>query len=733
MLRGRKVKHEGVHDAVLAGLLRESPTAKRALAKRLQQDAGGPGTTIAFQEIYSIGHGAANGITAVVLDPSAWSNEEVRETCEQDVFQLCLAKLMEVGHDHEGRAMKGVARLMAVDALKLHEFLDEDTFDVILATLDYRNSVELKSQATLATAKYLEVAEAAGSSALTNFVTSKVKSGTNEDLVMAFSAAAAVFPVATSVAAALFLVEGFLTSLIPLLEKKAQSAKVEHAALEMLSAACLDTACCDAIRKNCRSWLQHILETGSDERSGLAAVILAKLANPSLKDESDTSQYEIRLGNLVTRLQDMLKHESRADKQGAIEGLAYASASPKVKEGLTNDPDFLREILQNLSSSKHDPIIAFGCLTLLNNLSRYPPKMSEEQKRMSQLKAYANASKEATEPDPLDQEPAVKQRCVTLVENSAVSAIVAVGKSLSPASITLAFGILLSLSWPQSNRGTIAQQGGVKLLLQLYTRLTSTAPESIRARHTAAHALARILTSIDPALVFPASGNPSIMASVRPIVSLLTEDPALGDEGPRDLLPTFEALLALANLLVAPVSGVADLLIRLALTKIEELLLHDNAGLRRASTQVMTNLTQHPVGTALFSDGSDPAARRLYVLLALSGSEDLETRKAAGGALAMLTESEGVAKAILNLERGPYLLLAMLEDTEADVLYRGVVCVANLALADGPTGELARSKLNDLGLGAKLDSIQKTSHSDEISGIVTQIIQGSQDQNQKTT
>lgn len=719
VINARNVKNTDLQDEIFSGLLRESLTAKEVLARRLQQGAGGPGTTVAFDEMYDIGEGAANALTAVVLDPSAWSSEESRRSCEEDVFQLYLAKLLEVGHDNEGRAMKGIARLLAQDAPRLYKLLDEETFEIILSALDYRNPVDIKSRATLATAKFLEVSPAAGQKYLTNFVTSQVGKAKHENLIMAFSAAAAVFPVACSVAAELFLVEGFLPSLIPLLERKVKSRKVEHAALEMLSAACLDSACREAINKHCLDWLRQTLDKGEDERSGLAAVTLAKLANPHIQDNQSQTRYEDRLEDLVSRLRGMLLDHPQGDEAESIEGLAYASANPKVKEKLINDSELLRKLLKDLSNSKKESMTAFGCLSLIHNLSRYLPNLSQEQKKVAELKAYANSSKPSSEPDPLDQEPAVTRRCKVLIDAGTVSTISTIGKTLSPASITLVFNILLALSWPQSHRGIIAQQGGAKLLLQLYTRITSTSPESVRARQTAAHALARILISIDPVLVFPASSHPSVVSTIRPIVSLLSDD--IDGEGPRDLLPTFEALLALANLLVAPTPAVADLIVRLALQTLESLILHDNVSIRRATTQVITNLVQHPVGVNLFADESDAAGRRLHVLLALSGTEDLETRKAAGGALAMLTESEGCVKSILGMDRGVFLLCSILEDSEEDMLHRGVVCVANLATAPEPLGTLAKDKLKAQDVHGKLKKVEQGPKSMDLLGVLAQL------------
>ena len=709
-----------IQDAVLAGLLRESRAAKAAFAKRLQGDDGGAGTTIAFEQIYNIGSGAANGIILVVLDRSMWSSEAAREACERDVFQLYLAKLMEVGDDHDGRAMKSISRLLAADAPRLSKLMDEDTVDMILSKLDYRNSPEIKSQATLAVAKYLEAAESKGQFALTKYVTSKIAKQKNEDLVLAFSAAAAVFPVAPAMASSLFLVEGFVSSLPPLLEKRARSEKVEHAALEMLSAACVDSACREAITKDCTVWLRQTMEAGKGEQSGLAAIVLAKLSGPS-NHQTDVpkDQSEQSIENLVPKLQNMLVSESPVEKQGSLEGLAYASVQPNIKAQLANDKHFLEDLLKILLDSTKGTSTAFGCLTILNNLTRYPPNLSEEQKRMTQLKAYANAAagaaKSTTKLDPYEKESAVTARCKQVLDCKAIATLIRVGKSLSQASIALVFNIVLSLAWPQPHRGVIAQQGGVKLLLELYTRITDTGVASIRALHIAAQALARILTSVDPRLVFPRSTTPNESSAVRPLISLLSESPSLADDGPRDMLPTFEALLALANLLVDPYSdasgGSANLIARLVQPALDELILHDNVRIKRAATQLVPNLVQHLDGISLFADNSAPAARRLHILLALSGDEDLETRKAASGAIASICGHEPVVSAILVQERGMELLLAILEDTDDDVVYRGAFAVTEILSIDGTTGASAVNKMKALGVEDRLVSIIETSKS----------------------
>lgn len=691
VLKGKNTSERATQNGIIARLLRDSSAARAALATRLQQSP-----TLVFSEIYEIGSDASSGIATVVLDSSVWSKEATRDACERDVFQLFLAKLMEAGHDLDGRALRGISKLLATDAEKLHVLLDEDTFSAILGCLDYRLSVEVRSQATLVTAKYLEASEDKGQLNLSKFISTRVARHNGEDLVLAFSAAAAIFPLVPSTASALFLTGGFVPSLVPLLEKRSKSAKVEEAALEMLSAACIDTACREAIRKHCSGWLQYVRDTGLNQRPGLAAVILAKVRG--LTGEQKTKETRDRredADDLVPMFKRMMAENEEHKKQSAVEGLAYASVQPNVKELLSSDQEFLKTFLAVLRGGQASSTIMFGGLTIIDNLTKYLQILSEEQKRISQLKAYANASKALPQTDPLDEENAVTKRCSAVVKAGAVSTLVGISKSLSSTSITIVLNILLSLSKTSSHRATIAQQGGIKLLLQLYMSATGQTEPEIRSRRTAAHALARILISVDPTLVFP-SGSPSLISSIRPLLSLLTEDPDYVTEGPRDLLPPFEALLALTNLASTPSPEAAETIIRLAFPTIEDLQLGSNTMVRRASTELVCNLMTCPSGIEIFADESKAAARRLHILVALADVEDEATRRAAGGALATITEFESTVKGVLAIERGVEILIGLCEDKDEGILHRGVVCIRNLVSTDDPTGKTARERVMNL-------------------------------------
>lgn len=704
VLGGLDIDGNDTQDGIISALLRQSLAARTTLAKQLQES-----TTVAFDKIYEIGDDSANQIVTVVLDPPAWASDSVRWTCEHDVFQLFLAKLMGIGHDL--RALKGISRLLATNAAKLSGLVDEHIFSAILVCLDNRLPIEVRSQATLATAKYLEAAEDKGQLTLSNFISTRVTRHNAEDLVLAFSAAAAMFPLVPSIASALFLTEGFLPSLIPLLEKRSRSEKVETAALDMLSAACVDTTCREAIKKHCTGWLQRVVDAGKDQRPGRAAVILAKVRSSSIHSvepkREDTQARENGVDDLVPMFKRIMVDDEGTDKQNAIEGLAYASVQSHVKERLSSDKDFLKKFLLALRDGQSNITTIYGGLTIIDHLTRYLPVLSEEQKRLAQLKAYANASKGSSKPDILDEDVAVTKRCAALVQAGVMSTLVEIGRSISTASAAIVLNIVLSISKNSSHRGIIAQQGGIKLLLQLYTSITGQTAAEAQSRRIAAHALARILISVNPTLVF-ASGSPPVTSVIRPLTLLLTEDSDHFTEGPRDLLPTFESLLALTNLASAPSPEAAEAIIRLSFPTIEELLL-GTMMIQRASTELVCNLMNCSSGLELFADNSKAAARRLHILLALADVEDDAIRRAAGGALATITEFEGAVQGIVARDRGVEILLGLCEDADEGILHRGVVCVRNIVWADTSIRAKARASVKDRGgVGILKETLQRT-------------------------
>lgn len=689
-------------DEVISGLVRQNASVRQFFSTQLQVSV-----TTFFDEIYPRGDGAAVCLDTVVLDPSVWPAEDTRAHCESELFQLFLAKLMESGHDLDGRALKGITRLLAVDADRLQHLVDDESFEVILMSLDNRLPLELRSQATLATAKYLEVAKEPGEKLFSKLILSMVGKGRHDDFIVAFSAVTAVFPVAPAATANLCLSGEFMEALGPMASRETKSKKLETSFLEMLNAACISKPCREAISKQFSEWLSHTLTNGSDECSELAAVILAKLrASETDQSAGANGQAQVEgdeVFELIQRFKGLMSDPKAEKVSHAVEGLAYSSVKPSTKQQLGEDPTFLRDLVTVIKKRAGDSSVLYGGLMVVLNLTTFLPNLSEEQKKMSQLKDYADAStgKARAAPDIRDQDEAVIARCCALIDAGIMTLLVECGKITLPSIQDLTSKIMLALARNQKSRGTLAQQGAVKLLLSLaIPKQGSSGPIVNETTQTASHALARILISVDPSHVFPTSGFPQITTAVRPLLALLSspETPSFSADQPRDLLPVFESLLALTNLASSPDESAAELIVRQGWSAVEDLLLSGNARVQRAACELVCNLMTCESGVVQFADGSKRAAQRLHILLALTDADDVPTRLAAGGALAMLTEYDAAIAAVLDRPRGVDLLLGLCQEDDDGLVHRGTACLRNLTCAaSGDIGARAKAAVRAAG------------------------------------
>ena len=677
-------------DKIVFGLIKNSAGARKYLAEEIRVSV-----TQSFDKIFDKGDLSADSLATLVLDVNSWPSEDERSRCEADVFQLFVAKLLETGHDDDGRALKNIARLLATDGGKLIDLMDSGTVDAILMSMDIREPLEIRTKAQMAITKYLEIRPNGGQTVVSDFITSKAKNKRNEDFILAFSAAAAIFPISPSFVASLLLTEGFLQSLVPFLQQ-GKSKNLQYAALDMLDAACIDRACREAISKYCTDWLTDVVEKGSDERPGMAAVILTKV-KASGSGESSGPKVSSEDNNKVDQLAERFRHaiisSSGSEMKTAVEGLAYASMRPQVKETLAKDALFLGSFITTVSNNSDNATLVFGALNVLVNLTRYLPTLSEEQKRIYQLKAYADTSKEPPKPDVLDEEEHVKARCIAVQEAGIVPLIVELTKSASVTSLGLITSIFLSLSKNAKSRRVLAQQGALRTLL--LDKITTADPAAQYARN-AAQAVARILISAEPSLAFSKSGFPQMTTAIRPLVSLLSFSDADAGDQPRDYLPVYESLLALTNLCSSEDELVKALVVRSAWERLEDLLLDNKVPVRRATCELICNLTQSKEGALKFMDGSVRASQRIHILLALTDDDDSSTRKAAGGALAILTAYQPVVEAVLDRDRGVDLLLSMCSKDD-EMAHRGVTCIAQLVTTEGQTGERAKEVVRGNG------------------------------------
>ena len=700
-------------DLLTGTLLARNVEARKVLAARFSTNA-----TEVFEMLFARGDETFKALAMIPLEEVVWQSKDAQATAQKDLFQLSVAKLIAAGAEHLERVMQPIARLLSLVPDTISSTIDEGVVDAILSSLDIRVEAPLRSQAMLATSKLLEATKERGEQLFSDFIMSTARKQTNDDLILAFSAAAAAFPVIPVVASRLFLTDGFVQQLVPNLEKnwedgaagKRKSHTLEISALELLSAACVDKSCREAISRYCSHWLDNLTEERQGEHKALAALILAKIS-----DESPET--------INTKLEQLVLSGDTEINQ-AIEGLAYTTLRPKIKEEVASNEKLLQKIVRTLQDRR---TAAFGCLTVLSNITTYRPALTEEQKKMSELKAYANSSKPGPA-DRLDDDANVTARCRKVLDAEVVPALVSCCKqTISPTNVALVVSILLSLAREQKHRAKMAQQGAVKLLLQIKERIAKTDKSTTEAsliERNAAHALARLLISVNPEHIF--SGTLSASSAVSAIAPLLKQDM---DSEQRNLLPTFEALLALTNLASVEDNSVRDLELRLIWEELEDhLLLSSNTLVQRASVELVCNLMPSPnCVTKFVGDGSKREATRMQILLALADVEDLATRRAAGGALAMLTEWDAAVSAILNQQsdsgpRGIKVLLALCADESDEVKHRGFVCVANITNAPGDLGKLSIEKIKQEGGLQILQEALKGTKNRDVLGIGVEVL-----------
>ncbi|PHH83179.1 hypothetical protein CDD82_3226 [Ophiocordyceps australis] len=669
----------------------------------------------------------------------------------EDQTLLAFAQLMEGGQedDETCRELDALTKLLnddynASQANPQHQsicrVIDGDCVDTVLGYLDMRQPDAVRAHATLATSAYLKAAGQDGSKKLSAFFFDRVRRGTYDDYIVAFCVASAIFPVVPELSATLFLSEGFLGSLGPLMRREWKSRKVETACLEMLNTACMNPLCRDAVQKYCVDWLEEVVDQHpqgsgaasdaepkvqgeggsismrrhSEQVQHLAAVILAKLRAVPSKPPHD-GQPRPRVEPAVTSIQDlsaiftkMILRDQDHGTQHSVEGLAYASLQPSVKESIIADTRLLHKLVKTLTLAPPRSPTTYGALSIFLNLTRYRPRLTDEETKMNQLKAYANATDGLPYLDPLDDDEHVCVRCQAVFDAGLVPVLVTHSKNGSPASLSLIVSIIHALAVTKSLRAPLAQQGAVKLLLAAWAMIPSTDEPS---RRMAAQALARILISTNPALVFGGNRPTPINAAIRPLGSIVAPHATAET---RDLLPTFEALMALTNLASLDDEETRRSIIKLCWPDVEEQVMSSNQLVAKAAVELVCNLVQAPEGVALYADATPQASTRIHILLALADADDTGIRSAAGGALASLTGYEPVLRSIVQRDRGVDIILGLCSDPDQGLRHRGVVALYNMVAADGEAGNLARDKVKRQGGVDVLKDCLKQSHNPDV-------------------
>ncbi|GAC95019.1 hypothetical protein PHSY_002594 [Pseudozyma hubeiensis SY62] len=480
----------------------------------------------------------------------------------------------------------------------------------------------------------------------------------------------------------------------------------------------------------------------------------------------------------------------RTVELSCLEVLAYLTVQSSFKERVAEDEQLLdvlctgfkmttprtsdRDLTTDIDSRRFHGALQLGLVTILSNVTAYPPVFTAEEKQVRRLRKFANAQgdKQGGSQAQQDEEPEtaarVEQRCTAVFEAKGIETLCAIAVTGPPPSsskissedtkdvaswkvnpsksVRRACGAaLLALLTKQDRimRGKAVQQGALKAVLALsapilhalQTKQSKAGGIFARASEASAtaevsaedlaplQALAKLLISLNPSLLFPSSDGLLSVASVT--CSLLLCPSA-------SRLQKFEALLALTNL----ASLSPEVCMRIAQFSLEhaeeaeggegkdanqvfsttsvlaqaceQLLMEDHVMVRRAWIELLVNLLQveavfgyfvavdRPSAAKSASEPQDRLCLRLRMLLGLSeadewaymkknkttatnetsdpssegdggGEASLATRMASLAVLATVTESSTAIEALLTLERlFPVLLGNLVLDRSED-------------------------------------------------------------------
>jgi hypothetical protein len=533
------------------------------------------------------------------------------------------------------------------------------------------------------------------------------------------------------------------------------------------------------------AWLKGGLR-GTSELGALCAVALSKLSRSEqsgeqesvLGDEQSRKHLDSQLvRRLISTVVETPSFESLRSSivLAAVEGLAYATLTPGNKVACTASGAFLRALMALSSTppqSSSMPItpvsempayttpppssaLIYGVAVILANVTSRPPRLTAEQTQVAKLRAMAasgqrSTSAAAVEEDPLDSKDEVEKRVQAVYDAGVVQAIRGFVLVESPLVKETLGKLILALVDEPSHRVRFLQEGGFRSLSILVRDLVASPSPNPNAADVVPattlptiQALAKLTITSNPSLLFPPPHLTTSINAVLPISILLLHSES-------SLLQQFESILALTNLAsisldlndrVASLQRASTKETREAgevVKKVEALLLEDNDMIRRAATELICNLTQGDVAFSYFT-GANPDARGdpkvpidapirsrpiLNILLVLMTVDDINTRLAASGALASLTET-GLACATLFTSRqvaikdlpeeqrvGVWERIGELlngEDRHPGLIHRGVVILYNLLLhvaaTPSPVNEASLAGARSAGVPSWLTTI----------------------------
>ncbi|KAG6865776.1 hypothetical protein C0991_011973 [Blastosporella zonata] len=493
-------------------------------------------------------------------------------------------------------------------------------------------------------------------------------------LLSSVSFLTALFQVDWQSASSIFQQDGVLESIMDSVDLT-PSKELSRGVSQLLSQAAGHKPCRGVLSPQAIKWLDITSQKSSDTntRAGATAALI-KLSKGTALDNAEVTgdaavAAQARAGgqkdaDLAASMKAIIiSGDDDTSTSDAVEGLAYLSVDPVIKEHLSQDTAFLKLLfalipLRKTAASPGPPTtVGFGVLLIVSNLCIYRPRLTEEQAQIEKLRKMAKATNASANSasSVLDDDDHVKARIRRLVNANVLDIFASVTRTDTAGIRTLAAKALLSIVEDKDTRGKVLQSGGAKVLMHIIKNGLPPAAQSSKPAEfpaldpavlDATQALAKLAITSAPVQVFgPNQG--AMYDTIRPFSFMLQGSTST-------LLQRFESMMALTNLS----SQGPEMATRIAkseglLQKVELLLLEDHNLVRRAAMELICNLIAGSDDVfEKYGGGNNPGATKskLEIMLALSDVDDLPTRLAASGAVATLTSAPSACAALISLQ-----------------------------------------------------------------------------------
>lgn len=477
----------------------------------------------------------------------------------------------------------------------------------------------------------------------------------------------------------IFSKSGFIHEIMDCLEFEPDY--IQQVTLELLSNACADKDSRSLISNSveCMEYVEDVARGSAggdkvnDVLKNIALIVETKIETTAKPDplmqqagqnpqpnHSSTEADKVRIADMYMR-----QIITETNNSTAIEGLALLCVNPGVKELIISSSEFLSKIFALTKSSQGTEM--YGIALILDQLTSYKPKLTEEQKQIQKIREFAKeAMKEVN--DPRNNDEAVEKRVQKLVSAGVLGALFNLCKNASGDEMKLHVShVYLACAKQTHLRGKMLQGGAVRALLNL-TKIEDLKrledfrgdPDEKYPKYVllAAQSLAKIAITQDPHIAFTNTAS----QLVRPFLYMLETS---------NELYQFESLMALTNLASMRDHNGETITRQLSekknLSLIQGAIFSDNKKVQQAGVELMCNL----VSVTPCAEVVSKSANWIKLLAALCDADEFGTRIAASGALAILVNAAPDSrKLVYELDISPRIITSLLKEEKWEIQWR---------------------------------------------------------------